>query len=103
MSRGLGRIQQAVVAELTKLARWKIGGDVDLIASGIYKTKPSNLSPGQINTVHRAVKGLAAKNLIKLNSKITDRGKPTWILAVSVQPTRKRGAPTPKPNLSAVS
>ena len=102
MSRGLGRIQQAVVAELTKLARWKVGGDVDLIASGIYKTKPSNLIPNQINTVRRAVKGLAAKKLIKLNSKITDRGKPTWILAAPVQQNRKRGAPTPKPNLLAV-
>ena len=103
MSRGLGRIQQAVIAELTKLARWKVGGDVDLIASGIYKTKMKSLTQGQINNVHRAVKGLAAKKMIKPNSRISDIGKPIWVLAMPVQPNRKRGAPTPKPNLLAVS
>ena len=102
MSRGPGKIQRAVIAELVRRARWRIGADVDDLTAAIYKKKEGEASRAQLDTVYRAVKGLVEQKRIKQSSKISRHGNFVWVLAMPVQPNRKRGAPTPKPNLLPV-
>jgi hypothetical protein len=97
LGRGLGPIQQAIIAALRRYTTF----DAVQLACVVYgESDEHDLTRAQINTVHHAVKALAKRKLIKRRAgEMSLRGNPIWILAV---PIRLNEAPKSHPRLRSV-
>lgn len=109
MSRGPGTIQRKVVAKLAIYPYLDVKNLTQLIFFQSYRQErqKSVLTRAQINSIHRAVKLLAKRGIVKPAKKISDEGAPCWMMARPVMDLERvkraaRKSRGKKPKLSVI-